>query len=107
MSVVPNRKQAATEVTYGLVRDGVGRDIIGSKEFLKFVPLLFTLFCLIIVNNVFSIVPVIQFPTMSRDRLPGGAGDLRLRGLPLDRHPQARLLRLLEVAGAVRVCRSR
>jgi F-type H+-transporting ATPase subunit a len=70
MAVVPNRKQAATEVTYGLVRDGVGRDIIGSKEFLRFVPLLFTLFTLIIVNNVFSIIPVVQFPTMSRVAFP-------------------------------------
>ncbi|GAA4345843.1 F0F1 ATP synthase subunit A [Angustibacter luteus] len=70
MAVVPNRKQAATEVTYGLVRDGVGRDIIGSKEFLRFVPMLFTLFCLIIVNNVFSVVPFIQFPTMSRVAFP-------------------------------------
>ena len=70
MSVVPNRRQAATEVTYGLVRDGVGRDIIGSKEFLRFVPMLFTLFCLIIVNNVFSIIPVVQFPTMSRVAFP-------------------------------------
>jgi len=70
MSVVPSKKQALTEVPYSLVREGVGRDIIGSKEFLKYVPLLFTLFCLIIVNNVFSIVPVIQFPTMSRIGFP-------------------------------------
>jgi F-type H+-transporting ATPase subunit a len=70
MAVVPGRKQALTEVTYGLVRNGVGRDIIGSRDFLKFVPLLFTLFTMIIVNNVFSIVPVVQFPTMSRVAFP-------------------------------------
>jgi len=66
MSVVPSKKQALTEAPYSLVRDGVGRDIIGSKDFLKFVPLLFTLFTLILVNNLFSIIPPIQFPTMGR-----------------------------------------
>jgi F-type H+-transporting ATPase subunit a len=70
LSVVPSRKQAATEVTYGFVRNEVGRDIIGSREFLRFVPFLFTLFLMVLVNNLFSIVPVIQFPTMSRIAFP-------------------------------------
>ena len=70
LAVVPSRKQAATEVSYGFVRNGVGRDIIGSHEFLRFVPLLFTLFTLLLVNNLFSVVPVIQFPTTSRIAFP-------------------------------------
>jgi F-type H+-transporting ATPase subunit a len=70
LSVVPSRKQAATEVTYGFVRNEVGRDIIGSREFLRFVPFLFTLFLMVLVNNLFSIIPVIQFPTMSRIAFP-------------------------------------
>ena len=36
----------ATEAVYGLVRNGVARDLIGSKEFMRFVPLLFTFFML-------------------------------------------------------------
>jgi F-type H+-transporting ATPase subunit a len=70
LAVVPSRKQAATEATYGLVRNSVGRDVIGSHDFLKFMPLLFTLFTLILLNNLFSIVPVVQFPTMSRVAFP-------------------------------------
>ncbi|KQX69686.1 F0F1 ATP synthase subunit A [Angustibacter sp. Root456] len=70
LTVVPSRKQAATEVTYGMIRNGLGRDVIGSHDFLRFMPLLFTLFTLILLNNLFSVVPVIQFPTMSRIAFP-------------------------------------
>ena len=70
LAVVPGRKQFATESVYGLVRNGLGRDIIGSHDFLKFVPLLFTMFVLILLNNLFSIIPVVQFPTMSRVAFP-------------------------------------
>lgn len=70
MTVVPSKGQALTESTYDLVRTGVARDIIGSRDFLKFVPLLFTLFTLITLNNLFSIVPVIAFPTMGRIAFP-------------------------------------
>ena len=62
----------ATEAVYGLVRNGVARDLIGSKEFLRFVPLLFTLFMFILVNNLFGVLPPFQFPTMSRIGFPIG-----------------------------------
>lgn len=70
LSVVPSKGQFATESAYGLVRNGLGRDIIGSHDFLKFVPLLFTMFVLILLNNLFSVIPVVQFPTMSRIGFP-------------------------------------
>jgi len=70
MSVVPSRKQAATEVTYDIVRNSVARDIIGSRDFLKFLPMLFSMFVLILVNNLFGIIPPIQYPTMSRLGFP-------------------------------------
>ena len=66
LTVVPGKTQFAAEAGYNLVRNGLGRDVIGSPDFLKFLPLLVTLFFLILVNNVFAIIPVIQFPTMSR-----------------------------------------
>lgn len=69
-ALVPSRGQMATESVYGLVRNGIARDLIGSKEFLKFVPLLFSLFMLILVNNVFGVLPPFQFPTMSRIGFP-------------------------------------
>jgi F-type H+-transporting ATPase subunit a len=70
MAVVPGKAQFAAEGGYTLVRNSVGRDIIGSHDFLRFVPLLFTLFCIILLNNVFAIIPPIQFPTMSRIGFP-------------------------------------
>ncbi|NAZ86190.1 F0F1 ATP synthase subunit A [Kineococcus sp. T90] len=71
LTVVPaNKKQFAVEALYGFVRNGVARDIIGSKEFLRYVPLLFTMFVLILVNNLAGVIPPIQFPTMSRIGFP-------------------------------------
>ena len=69
-SVVPNKLQFAGEGLYGFVRNGVARDVIGSHDFMKFVPYLVTLFAFILVNNVFGIIPFIQFPTMSRIAFP-------------------------------------
>jgi F-type H+-transporting ATPase subunit a len=70
LSVVPTKNQFLVEGSYNFVRNTIGRDIIGSKDFLQFVPLLLTLFTLILVNNVFGIFPFIQFPTMSRVGIP-------------------------------------
>lgn len=70
LSVVPGKAQFYTEGVYGMVRNGLARDTLGSREFLRFVPLLFSLFVFILVNNLFGIVPLIQFPTMSRIGFP-------------------------------------
>jgi len=70
VAIVPGKSQFFTEQVYGLVRNGVARDIIGSKDFLRFVPLLFTMFVLILLNNLFGVIPPIQFPTMSRIGFP-------------------------------------
>ncbi len=69
-AVVPGRAQFYTEQVYGLVRNSVARDVIGSHDFLKFVPLLFTMFVLILVNNLFGVIPPVQYPTMSRIGFP-------------------------------------
>ena len=65
-AMVPGRLQYAGESAYGMIRNGVGRDIIGSHDFQRFVPYLVTLFFFILVNNVFASIPAIQFPTFSR-----------------------------------------
>jgi len=69
-TVVPGKAQMVTESLYGFIRNGVARDIIGSKDFLRFVPLLFSMFMLILVNNLFGVVPPIQFATMGRVAFP-------------------------------------
>ena len=65
-AMVPGKLQFVGEGAYGFVRNGVGRDIIGSRDFQKFIPYLVTLFFFILVNNLFAAIPFIQFPTFSR-----------------------------------------
>ena len=67
--VVPSKLQFAGESVYSFVRNSIGQEIIGH-EFMRFVPFLFTLFTFVIVNNVFGIVPFLQFPAMSHVSFP-------------------------------------
>ena len=64
--MVPSRLQYVGEQAYGFVRNSMGRDIIGSHDFQRFVPYLFALFFFILLNNLFATIPFIQFPTFSR-----------------------------------------
>jgi F-type H+-transporting ATPase subunit a len=70
LAVVPGKRQFYVEQIYGFVRNTIGRDVIGAEHFKRFLPLLFTLFTMVLVNNLFGIVPFIQFPTMSRIAFP-------------------------------------
>ncbi len=70
LTVVPGKGQFRTELVYGFVRNTIGRDVIGSKDFRPFLPLLFTVFTLILFNNVAGIIPGIQFPSTSRIAFP-------------------------------------
>lgn len=65
-AMVPGKLQYAGEGGYGFVRNSIGRDIIGSHDFMRFVPYLFALFFFILLNNLFASIPFIQFPTFSR-----------------------------------------
>ena len=64
--MVPGRLQFVGEQGYGFVRNTLGRDVIGSQDFMRFVPYLFALFFFILLNNLFATIPFIQFPTLSR-----------------------------------------
>ncbi len=65
-SMVPGKLQYVGEVGYGFTRNSIGRDIIGSRDFMRFVPYLFALFFFILLNNFFGSIPFIQFPSFSR-----------------------------------------
>ncbi|MET0766427.1 MAG: F0F1 ATP synthase subunit A [Aeromicrobium sp.] len=69
-AVVPGRMQFAGELVYGFVRNGIARENIGSHEYKKYVPFLFSLFLFVLVNNFYGIIPLIQFPTMSHIGYP-------------------------------------
>lgn len=65
-AVVPGRLQFAGELVYDIVRNSIARNSIGSEKFLAFVPLLFSFFTIILVNNYIGLIPFIQFPTFSQ-----------------------------------------
>jgi F-type H+-transporting ATPase subunit a len=69
-ALVPSKGQYLGEVGYGFVRNHLGRDIIGEKDFRPYVPLLFTFFFFILVNNLFGSIPLLQLPSLSH---PGSA----------------------------------
>ncbi len=64
-AVVPSKLQYTGEQAYNFVRNDIANDVIGP-EFLKYVPLLVSLFFFILVNNLFGLVPILQFPPFSR-----------------------------------------
>ena len=70
LKLVPGRGQFVAEFLYEFSRNNIARDQIGAKEFRRFVPLIFALFTFVLVNNIFGIIPFIQFPTMSRIGFP-------------------------------------
>ena len=86
------------------MRNWSARDIIGSQDFMPFVPLPGPLFFFILLNNLFGSIPFIQFPTFSRagPRLRARralVGHLQLRG-----HPHAGFggyLKLQSVPGGI------
>lgn len=69
-AIVPGKGQWLTESFYNFARNDVAREMIGSKDFLRFVPFLFSMFALLVLNNLFGIIPVFQFPTFSRIAFP-------------------------------------
>ncbi|HEY0776099.1 MAG TPA: F0F1 ATP synthase subunit A, partial [Nocardioidaceae bacterium] len=75
-SMVPGKLQYIGEVGYGFTRNSIGRDIIGSRDFMRFVPYLFALFFFILLNNFFGSIPFIQFPTFSRSGMVYGLAAL-------------------------------
>ncbi|UDY24726.1 F0F1 ATP synthase subunit A [Nocardioides sp. Kera G14] len=64
-AIVPGRLQFAGEYVYGFVRNTIARDTIGGHDYMKYVPLLFGIFTVVLINNFFGVIPFIQFPTMS------------------------------------------
>lgn len=60
--VVPGKLQMVVEAGYDFVRRGIVYETIGKKEGEKYVPLMVSLFFFVWMMNLWSIVPVAQFP---------------------------------------------
>src|SRR6476646_7700298 len=54
LRIVPSKSQYFSVVAYSFVRNGIAQDIIGGRYYMRFVPLLTTMFFFILVNNLFG-----------------------------------------------------
>lgn len=71
-AVLPSKGQHYTELIYDFARNSIARDMIGSKNFRPYLPLIFALFVFVLLNNLVGIIPPFQLPTMSRIGFPIG-----------------------------------
>ena len=69
-AVVPGKGQWMLENFYNLPRNAVARDMIGTKEFRRFVPLLVTLFTMILFYNLMGIFPLAMNPVTGKIGFP-------------------------------------
>lgn len=70
LKIVPSKFTFIAESVYDFGRNNIARDMIGSKDFAPYVPLIVTMFTFILVNNIFGIIPLIQFPTFAHIGFP-------------------------------------
>lgn len=70
--VVPGKLQMVGEAGYDFIRRGVVYETIGKKEGEKYVPLIVSLFFFVWVMNLWSVIPLAQFPVTSIIAFPAG-----------------------------------
>ncbi|MGH3309926.1 MAG: F0F1 ATP synthase subunit A [Streptomyces sp.] len=70
--VVPGKLQMIGEAGYDFIRRGVVYETIGKKEGEKYVPLMVALFFFVWVMNLWSVIPLAQFPVTSIISYPMG-----------------------------------
>jgi F-type H+-transporting ATPase subunit a len=70
--VVPGKLQMVAEAGYDFIRRGVVYETIGKKEGEKYVPLIVSLFFFVWIMNLWSIIPLAQFPVTSIIAYPAG-----------------------------------
>jgi F-type H+-transporting ATPase subunit a len=67
--LVPRGLQNVMEVIVEFVRNGIVMEVMGPSG-LPWVPFLTTMFVFIFVNNIFGVLPFVNFPTTSRMAIP-------------------------------------
>ncbi|MGV8884125.1 MAG: F0F1 ATP synthase subunit A [Microbacteriaceae bacterium] len=60
MKLVPGRFQGAVEMGLDLVRVNIAEDLLGKKDGKRFLPLLTTIFFMVIVMNITGIIPLLN-----------------------------------------------
>ncbi|MEJ1088838.1 F0F1 ATP synthase subunit A [Microbacterium sp. Mu-80] len=62
MTVVPGRFQSLVEMGLGFVRGGIAHDLLGRKDGDRFLPILTTMFFMILFMNITGIIPFLNMP---------------------------------------------
>ncbi|MFF6957753.1 F0F1 ATP synthase subunit A [Streptomyces sp. NPDC088197] len=70
--VVPGKVQMVGEAGYDFVRRGIVYETLGKKVGEKYVPLMVSLFFFVWIMNIWSVIPVAQFPVTSIIAFPVG-----------------------------------
>lgn len=70
MKIVPGRYQTLVEMALGLVRTNIAEDLLGKKDGTRFLPLLTTIFFLVIGMNITGIVPAMNIAGTSVIGIP-------------------------------------
>jgi len=105
MALVPTKGQYLGEQAYGFVRNGIARDVLGSRDFMPYVPWLVATFFFLLINNLFGIIPLIQFPTFSRANFAYGMSALvwlLYNGLGVRKHGLGGYLKHVSVPAGVK-----
>lgn len=63
MKLIPNRRQAAFELVVDFVRKGIVIDTLGEKDGKRFMPILMSIFFLVLALNLTSTIPALQIPS--------------------------------------------
>jgi len=67
--MVPTKRQWIAESIYGFARENIAKELIGT-EGVRFAPYFATLFCFILLTNVFGLIPGIQISPNSHIAFP-------------------------------------
>jgi len=68
--IVPTKRQWMAEEVYGFVRNGIAGDVIGAEKAAIFGPYLASLFCFVLILNLFEVIPVAQVPVTGKIAIP-------------------------------------
>lgn len=70
MRVVPGRFQSVVEMGFDFVRGGIAHDLLGRKDGERFLPILATMFFMILFMNITGIIPFLNMPGTAIIALP-------------------------------------
>ncbi|MGW2179965.1 F0F1 ATP synthase subunit A [Streptomyces sp. NPDC001732] len=70
--IVPGKLQMVAEAGYDFVRRGIVYETLGKREGEKYVPLMVSIFFFVWMMNLWSIIPLAQFPVTSIIAYPAG-----------------------------------